>query len=264
MAQIEQKELEGHRDEIIADVKKLVEKYRKIFDWDVPDIDQTFADKLIVLEVRKALDDLEHIMLGRNCLSWFDRYRGDKRTFADNPFHGQSHRHQQSCRAHDGPVQKETSMTPLLSLVVYMAIVYLGLSACCQSNSRRGVDFSRHDARDGKSRQPSSTQSACRPCRSCSPKHGGQLYPFRRLGHCRACRRRPVAEGPARRGSVFLVAPSLPCRLLRWNSDPAHGGLGREHRRPSHDDPSHAAGAVNFESGNSALNYVLGRGDTAG
>ena len=36
MAQIEQKELEGHRDEIIADVKKLVEKYRKIFDWDVP------------------------------------------------------------------------------------------------------------------------------------------------------------------------------------------------------------------------------------
>jgi hypothetical protein len=64
MAQIEQKELEGHRDEIIADVKKLVEKYRKIFDWDVPDIDQTFADKLIVLEVRKALDDLEHKLLG--------------------------------------------------------------------------------------------------------------------------------------------------------------------------------------------------------
>jgi len=64
MAQIEQKELEGHRDEIIADVKKLVEKYRKIFDWDVPDIDQPVADKLIVLEVRKALDDLEHELLG--------------------------------------------------------------------------------------------------------------------------------------------------------------------------------------------------------
>jgi hypothetical protein len=40
MAGIEQKELEGHRDQIDADVKKLVEKYRAIFDWDVPDIDQ--------------------------------------------------------------------------------------------------------------------------------------------------------------------------------------------------------------------------------
>jgi hypothetical protein len=61
---IEQKELESHRDEIIADVKKMVEKYRKIFDWDVPDIDQGVADKLIVLEVRTALDELEHKLLG--------------------------------------------------------------------------------------------------------------------------------------------------------------------------------------------------------
>jgi hypothetical protein len=64
VAQIEQRELEAHRDEIIADVKTLVEKYRKIFDWDVPDIDQAVADKLIVLEVRKALDQLEHKLLG--------------------------------------------------------------------------------------------------------------------------------------------------------------------------------------------------------
>ena len=64
VAQIEQKELEAHRDEIVADVIKMVEKYRKIFDWDVPDIDQAVADKLIVLEVRKALDELEHKLLG--------------------------------------------------------------------------------------------------------------------------------------------------------------------------------------------------------
>ena len=64
MVQIEQKELEAHRDEISADLSKLVEKYRKIFDWDVPDIDQAVADKLIVLEVRKALDVLEHKLLG--------------------------------------------------------------------------------------------------------------------------------------------------------------------------------------------------------
>ncbi len=64
MAKIEQRELEGHREAIIADVKKLVEKYRRIFDWDVPDIDQSLADKLIVMEVRKALDELEHRLLG--------------------------------------------------------------------------------------------------------------------------------------------------------------------------------------------------------
>jgi hypothetical protein len=64
MVQIEQKELEAHRDKIIADVKKMVEKYRKIFDWDVPDIDQAVAEKLIVLEVRMALDELEHKLLG--------------------------------------------------------------------------------------------------------------------------------------------------------------------------------------------------------
>ena len=64
MAKIEEKELEGHRDQIIADVKQLVEKYRAIFDWDVPDIDQTAADKLILSEVRKALNELELKLLG--------------------------------------------------------------------------------------------------------------------------------------------------------------------------------------------------------
>ena len=59
MVSIEQKELEAHRDDIIADVKKLVEKYRAIFDWDVPDIDQAAADRLILGEVRNALDELE-------------------------------------------------------------------------------------------------------------------------------------------------------------------------------------------------------------
>ena len=64
MARIEQKELEQHRDEIIADVKKMVEKYRAIFDWNVLDIDQTVADKLILGEVRKALDEIEKKLLG--------------------------------------------------------------------------------------------------------------------------------------------------------------------------------------------------------
>ena len=44
--------------------EKIVEKYRAIFDWDVPDIDQTAADKMILGEVRKALDELEKKLLG--------------------------------------------------------------------------------------------------------------------------------------------------------------------------------------------------------
>ena len=58
MAKIELLELEAHRGQIIGDVKKLVKKYRAIFQWDVPDIDQAFADKLILSEIRSALDEV--------------------------------------------------------------------------------------------------------------------------------------------------------------------------------------------------------------
>ncbi|HUW50362.1 MAG TPA: hypothetical protein VMV75_05030 [Sulfuricella sp.] len=64
MAKIEQLELEGHRDEIIADVESLVEKYRAIFDWDIPEIDQNLADKLILVEMHKVLDDIEKELPG--------------------------------------------------------------------------------------------------------------------------------------------------------------------------------------------------------
>ena len=64
MAEIEQVELERRRGALIADVRNLVEKYRAIFDWDVPDIDQNAADKLILVEMRKALDEIEKKLLG--------------------------------------------------------------------------------------------------------------------------------------------------------------------------------------------------------
>ena len=64
MAMMEEKELEGHREALIADVNRLIEKYRAIFDWDVPDINQTIADKLILMEVRKAIGEIEHKLLG--------------------------------------------------------------------------------------------------------------------------------------------------------------------------------------------------------
>ncbi|VTZ27957.1 conserved hypothetical protein [Methylocella tundrae] len=64
MAEIEQVELDRHRAQLTSDVKDLVEKYRAIFDWDVPDVDQNAADKLILGAMRKALDDVEKNLLG--------------------------------------------------------------------------------------------------------------------------------------------------------------------------------------------------------
>jgi hypothetical protein len=59
MTKIEEIELDAHRNQIIADMKSLVDKYRAIFGWDIPDIDQKAADKLIFSAIRKELDSIE-------------------------------------------------------------------------------------------------------------------------------------------------------------------------------------------------------------
>jgi hypothetical protein len=64
LEKIEQIELDAHRSQIVADMKDLVEKYRKIFDWDIPEVDQNAADKLILAAIRKALLDIEKELLG--------------------------------------------------------------------------------------------------------------------------------------------------------------------------------------------------------
>jgi hypothetical protein len=62
MARIEELELDAHRKQLNSDVKTLVEKYRSIFEWDVPDIDQRRADRLIVAAIREALDGVENTL----------------------------------------------------------------------------------------------------------------------------------------------------------------------------------------------------------
>lgn len=59
MARIEQLELDAHREQLTADVKGLVEKYRSIFGWDIPDIDLAASDKLIFGAIRQVLDVVE-------------------------------------------------------------------------------------------------------------------------------------------------------------------------------------------------------------
>jgi hypothetical protein len=62
MARIEQVELEQQRHDIQADLRNLVEKYRAIFDWDVPEINQELADKLLLTEMHKSLDEIEKML----------------------------------------------------------------------------------------------------------------------------------------------------------------------------------------------------------
>jgi hypothetical protein len=59
MAKIERLEMQAHRAQLTADVKHLVEKYRSIFDWDVPEVDEALSDRLILSALRQALDDIE-------------------------------------------------------------------------------------------------------------------------------------------------------------------------------------------------------------
>ncbi|WP_372737671.1 hypothetical protein [Neptunomonas sp.] len=65
MAHIEELELSAHRSDIIKDVNDLIEKYRTIFEWDVPEIDESLTNTLIINEVRKALDDIQKELPGK-------------------------------------------------------------------------------------------------------------------------------------------------------------------------------------------------------
>jgi hypothetical protein len=58
MKKMEQIELDAYRKEIVADMRGMVEKYRSIFGWDIPEIDQHAADKLILAAMHTALDNI--------------------------------------------------------------------------------------------------------------------------------------------------------------------------------------------------------------
>lgn len=59
MAQIEEIEMDAHRAQLHADLRHLVDKYRAVFGWDVPEVDEAVAERLIIESLRRALDDLE-------------------------------------------------------------------------------------------------------------------------------------------------------------------------------------------------------------
>ena len=59
MAEMEKLEMDAHRAQLISDVKHLVEKYRSIFEWDVPEVNEALSDRMILKEVRQTLDGIE-------------------------------------------------------------------------------------------------------------------------------------------------------------------------------------------------------------
>ncbi|MEB0060295.1 MULTISPECIES: hypothetical protein [unclassified Variovorax] len=59
MAQIEELEMGAHRAQLTANLQGLVEKYRSIFERDVPEVDETLSRQLIPRALRQALDDID-------------------------------------------------------------------------------------------------------------------------------------------------------------------------------------------------------------
>jgi hypothetical protein len=55
---IEELEIEAHRAQLTADVRSLVDKYRAIFGWDIPEVDEALSERLIVQALRQALDSV--------------------------------------------------------------------------------------------------------------------------------------------------------------------------------------------------------------
>ena len=52
-------EIDRHHDEIIHDVNKLIEKYRKAMAWDIPENNTQEADQLIFEAVQRALNKIK-------------------------------------------------------------------------------------------------------------------------------------------------------------------------------------------------------------
>lgn len=59
---LERMELEAHREQLEADVRRLVEKYLAMAEWDVPEIDEPLASRLIITAIRQALSRVEKIL----------------------------------------------------------------------------------------------------------------------------------------------------------------------------------------------------------
>lgn len=59
MADLEQIEITRYRHELVHDVRHLVKKYCRIMAWDVPELDEAQARRLIFDALKQALSEAE-------------------------------------------------------------------------------------------------------------------------------------------------------------------------------------------------------------
>jgi len=60
MSDMQEIEIERYHKRIVKDMRHLIERYREIMAWDIPENDPVEADKLIFKAVHAALDEIEH------------------------------------------------------------------------------------------------------------------------------------------------------------------------------------------------------------
>ena len=63
MSAMQQIEIERYHNRIVKDMRHLIERYREIMAWDVPENDPLEADKLIFKAVHEALNEIEQEQL---------------------------------------------------------------------------------------------------------------------------------------------------------------------------------------------------------
>jgi len=61
MSQMQEIEINRYHNRIVKDMSHLIERYREIMAWDVPENDPVEADKLIFKAVHEVLEELEKV-----------------------------------------------------------------------------------------------------------------------------------------------------------------------------------------------------------
>ena len=59
MSESQKIEIQRYHKELVKDVASLVDKYRRIMEWDIPESDEREGDKLIFEAIQDALDVLK-------------------------------------------------------------------------------------------------------------------------------------------------------------------------------------------------------------
>lgn len=59
MSQMQQIEIDRYHKRIVKDMNHLIERYREIMAWDIPENNPVEADRLIFKAVHEALDEIE-------------------------------------------------------------------------------------------------------------------------------------------------------------------------------------------------------------